>query len=87
MTMDAVPRLKKGCRLSPTDPEVLLLPERLLYLRGSAQAILPLCDGRRSVLDVIAELRQRFPETASGTIAADTLFLLKDLEKKGALDL
>ncbi len=40
--------------------DLLLLPERVVRLNGSAAAILRLCDGRRSVDDIVAQLSERF---------------------------
>jgi len=61
-TMDR-PRLARHVRLS-FDParqrHVLLLPETVVVLNGSGADILELCDGRRTVADVVAELGVRY---------------------------
>ncbi|AGP52971.1 pyrroloquinoline quinone biosynthesis peptide chaperone PqqD [Streptomyces rapamycinicus] len=43
------------------DADLLLLPERVVVLRGSAAKILRLCDGDRDLDAIVAELRSRFP--------------------------
>ncbi|MGW1373224.1 pyrroloquinoline quinone biosynthesis peptide chaperone PqqD [Streptomyces sp. NPDC002446] len=43
------------------DTDLLLLPERVVVLEGGAGAVLRLCDGRRDVADIVAELSRRYP--------------------------
>lgn len=57
------PRLARHVRLSfdrARQRHVLLLPETVVVLNGSGADILGLCDGRRTVADVEAELGQRY---------------------------
>ncbi|MFC5745806.1 pyrroloquinoline quinone biosynthesis peptide chaperone PqqD [Actinomadura rugatobispora] len=44
------------------DADLLLMPERAVRLTGAGGRILRLCDGRRTVADVIAELSAAFPD-------------------------
>jgi pyrroloquinoline quinone biosynthesis protein D len=39
---------------------VLLTPEAVSVLNGTGVAILRLCDGRRTVAEIVAELRNRY---------------------------
>ncbi|WP_328885405.1 pyrroloquinoline quinone biosynthesis peptide chaperone PqqD [Streptomyces sp. NBC_00316] len=41
--------------------DVLLLPERVVVLQGGAGPIMELCDGSRSVAQIVEELSERFP--------------------------
>jgi pyrroloquinoline quinone biosynthesis protein D len=41
---------------------VLMLPERVVMLSESAAEILSLCDGARTVPELISELQRRYPE-------------------------
>ncbi len=43
------------------DADLLVLPERVVVLRGSAARILRLCDGNRALDAIVAELTRRFP--------------------------
>ncbi|MCX5419136.1 pyrroloquinoline quinone biosynthesis peptide chaperone PqqD [Streptomyces sp. NBC_00078] len=43
------------------DTDLLLLPERVVVLKGGAGAVVALCDGTRSVRDIVDELGERFP--------------------------
>lgn len=57
------PRLARHVRLSfcPTrQRHILLHPETVVVLHGTGADILELCDGRRTVAEVVAELRARY---------------------------
>ncbi|MGW2628940.1 pyrroloquinoline quinone biosynthesis peptide chaperone PqqD [Streptomyces chattanoogensis] len=41
--------------------DLLLLPERVVVLEGSAGDVLRLCNGEREVPDIVAELARRHP--------------------------
>ncbi|WP_405883984.1 pyrroloquinoline quinone biosynthesis peptide chaperone PqqD [Streptomyces sp. NBC_01136] len=41
--------------------DLLLLPERVVVLRGTAGSVLRLCDGNREVDEIVAALGERFP--------------------------
>jgi pyrroloquinoline quinone biosynthesis protein D len=57
------PRLAPHVRLT-FDParerHVLLTPESVTVLNGTAAAVLGLCDGQRTVADIVAALRVRY---------------------------
>ena len=57
------PRLARHARLR-FDPargqHVLLTPEAVTVLNGTGAAVLGLCDGRRTVTQIVAELRGRY---------------------------
>ncbi|MCR6489577.1 pyrroloquinoline quinone biosynthesis peptide chaperone PqqD [Amycolatopsis sp. OK19-0408] len=57
------PRLARHVRLSfdrARQRPVLLLPETVVVLNGSGADILALCDGQRTVAEVVAELGARY---------------------------
>jgi pyrroloquinoline quinone biosynthesis protein D len=80
------PRIGPGFRLqweAAQDCHVLLYPEGMVKLNGSAGEIIRRCDGERSVADIVAELEQAFsvsglePEVlAFVTMAADKRWLV-----------
>jgi pyrroloquinoline quinone biosynthesis protein D len=43
------------------DAELLLMPERAVLLNEEAGRILRLCDGHRTVEEIVAELAEAFP--------------------------
>ena len=64
------------------EPDLLLLPERVVVLRGTAGSVVRLCDGSRAVPEIVAELGERFP----GAPAADEVpAFLSTLRKEGWL--
>ncbi|WP_405663074.1 pyrroloquinoline quinone biosynthesis peptide chaperone PqqD [Streptomyces sp. RK9] len=46
--------------------DLLLLPERVVVLRGAAASIVALCDGERDVAGIVAELERRHPGAPVG---------------------
>ncbi|MFG2553456.1 pyrroloquinoline quinone biosynthesis peptide chaperone PqqD [Streptomyces sp. NPDC048581] len=64
------------------DADLLLLPERVGVLTGSAEAVVDLCDGSRSVRDIVDELTERFP---GAPVADDVPPFLERLRKEGWL--
>ena len=57
------PRLARHVRLAVDrrrNSPVLLLPETVIVLNATGAAILELCDGRRSVAEIVAELGARY---------------------------
>lgn len=71
---NAVPALRAHYRLQwepAQNCHVLLYPEGMIKLNGSAGEILSCCDGERSIAGIIDFLQGKFPEAE--TLAADTL--------------
>jgi pyrroloquinoline quinone biosynthesis protein D len=57
----SVPTLASHVRLrhdAARDRYVLLGPETVTVLNGTSAAVLRLCDGRRTVAEIVAELRE-----------------------------
>jgi len=66
-SLSSQPRVGAGFRLQwepAQDCHVLLYPEGMVKLNGSAGEIMKRCDGERSVAAIVAELEQAF--TARG---------------------
>src|SRR5262249_15929590 len=85
---DALLRLAPRRRLNPGGgPEGLPLnPEGGMGLKGSARTIVELCDGQRTVPQVVAELQRRFPSEDLVRIETEALMLLKRLRDRGVLE-
>jgi pyrroloquinoline quinone biosynthesis protein D len=67
----ARPALSAGMRLqweAAQDAHVLLYPEGMVKLNGSAGAIMSRCDGVRTVADIVADLERTYELT---DLAAD----------------
>ena len=75
----ARPRLAPGARLRRDEVRgrtVVLVPEGALALNATAAAVLELCDGTRTVAEIVAALAERY---TGGEIAADVEELLARL--------
>jgi pyrroloquinoline quinone biosynthesis protein D len=77
------PRLHPKARLQRDDVrgrDVLLYPEGLVTLNATGVEILRLCDGTRSVADIVGTLEQRYSTTG---LAPDVAGFLERLAAKG----
>ena len=64
------------------DRWILLAPERVLTPDQTAVAVLKLCDGKRTVDEIVAVLAKEY-SAPSDVIRADVLDLLQGLADKG----
>ncbi len=81
-SLELVPVIPPGLRLqweAAQQAHVLLYPEGMVRLNQSAASILQLCDGRRSVAGIIADLERSFG--ASGLSADVLTFVSHALQK------
>lgn len=79
----ATPRLATKAMLkhdSVRDVELLLLPERVVLLNKSGAAILGLCDGSRTVRQLVEQLEQEFEAT---DLVNDVMTFLRDASGRG----
>jgi len=88
MTIDgaAIPRIAKGFRLQWEDAQqahVLLYPEGMVKLNGSAGEILSLCDGSTPVTQIVANLESKF---ATSGLDADVRAFLDIAQKQRWVD-
>lgn len=81
--LTATPRLAAKAMLkhdTVRDVELLLLPERVVLLNTSSAAILGLCDGSRTVREMIEKLEHDFAVT---DLADDVVSFLADAGGQG----
>ncbi len=74
---DSIPRVGRGFRLQweqAQQAHVLLYPEGMVKLNGSAGEILTRCDGATPVKTIVADLERRFSATG---LEADVLAFLR----------
>ena len=59
----ARPKLIRNCRLSesPTQSDMLVMPEGAIRLKGTGAEIVALCDGSRSVDEILSALQAKYP--------------------------
>jgi pyrroloquinoline quinone biosynthesis protein D len=60
--------------------DLLLLPERVVKLNPTGAAILRLCDGRRTVREIVLELESRFKQAG---LENDVLEFLSNVSLQG----
>lgn len=81
--LTAIPRLATKAMLkhdSVRDVELLLLPERVVLLNKSGAAILGLCDGSRTVRQLVDQLDHDFEAT---DLTSDVMSFLQDASGRG----
>jgi pyrroloquinoline quinone biosynthesis protein D len=86
---DARPRLPRGVRLREDRARerwVLLAPERIVKLNPIAVEILKLCDGSRSLSEIVAGLAGRF-NADPVRVGADVRALIASLAEKRMAEL
>ena len=77
------PRLVTGARLGYDEvgeEHVLLIPEGVVRLNPTAAEVLELCDGERSLDDIVGALSARYE---GADLRDDVLELVDAMEKKG----
>ena len=81
-------RLAPGCRLNTAGgPEdLLLIPEGALRLKGPARTIVELCDGERTLAEIVVELQRHYPSAQPARIETEALALLARLRDRGVLE-
>jgi coenzyme PQQ biosynthesis protein PqqD len=88
MERNCVPRLAPGCRLNAAGgPEdLLLIPEGALRLKGPARTVVELCDGERTLADIVEELQRHYPSAQPARIETEAVALLARLRERGVLE-
>jgi pyrroloquinoline quinone biosynthesis protein D len=81
-------RLAAGCRLNAAggQEDLLLIPEGALRLKGPARGIVELCDGERTLSEIVEELQRRYPSARPATIETEAVALLARLRDRGVLE-
>jgi pyrroloquinoline quinone biosynthesis protein D len=83
LPQDAVVRIAPTYRFQwepMQNSHVLLYPEGMVKLNPSASEILKHCDGSRTVGQIIAELKTKFPDA---NLETDVLNFLKGAQERG----
>jgi len=86
--MHQVPRFRRGFRFQwepAQESYVLLYPEGMVKLNGSAGAILNEVDGQRSLADIVASLERQFPD--AGPLGKDVSEFLQDARQQHWIEL
>jgi pyrroloquinoline quinone biosynthesis protein D len=80
------PRLAPGCRWGTQGEQpVVLFPEGMIRVRATGKDIMELCDGQRTVQDIVTALAERY--TADPLkITEDVASFLEALQRKRIVD-
>jgi pyrroloquinoline quinone biosynthesis protein D len=83
-----VPKLIRNCRLSesPAQGDMLVMPEGAIRLKGTSKEIIVLCDGARSIDDIVNALRAKYSTKDPAELEKETLEFLETLKNKRVLD-
>lgn len=81
------PRLAPGCRWGTQgEQQVVLFPEGMIRVQGTGQNILELCDGQRTVQEIVATLSERYGTADPMKITEDVSSFLEALQRKRIVD-
>ena len=86
---DVIPIPRDGFRLEQVEGETLIYQhsqKKLIYLNESAAAVWHLCDGQRTIRNIIDLLADAYPEDAT-TVAADVSDAINSLVREDALQI
>jgi pyrroloquinoline quinone biosynthesis protein D len=86
LNSDSKPTLARKARLRYEEvrkTELLLLPERVVKLNPTGAAILRLCDGSRTVLDIVKELETRYGRP---NLQAEVIVFLRQVAERGWIE-
>lgn len=64
----------------------MLIPEGALRLQGPARRILELCDGQRTVAEIVAQLQSEFSAVDRARIADEVTIYLGQLHGRGVVE-
>ena len=64
----------------------MLFPEGMIRVQGTGRNILQLCDGQRSVAEIVTALSQQYGSADRVKIAEDVCSFLEALQRKRIVD-
>ncbi|MGC2108653.1 MAG: pyrroloquinoline quinone biosynthesis peptide chaperone PqqD [Candidatus Korobacteraceae bacterium] len=81
------PRLAPGCRWGTHgEKPVVLYPEGMIRVEGTGQHILELCDGQRTVQEIVTALSEKYGAGDPEKIMQDVASFLEALQRKRIVD-
>jgi pyrroloquinoline quinone biosynthesis protein D len=81
------PRLAPGCRWgNQAEQQVVLFPEGMIRVQGTGLGILELCDGQRTVQEIVATLSSQYGAADPVKITEDLSSFLEALQRKRIVD-
>jgi len=87
LSQNSQPRLARGCRWATHEGQpVVLFPEGMIRLQGTGQTIMELCDGRRTIQEIVTTLSERYSAADPAKISDDVYGFLASLQEKRIVD-
>jgi pyrroloquinoline quinone biosynthesis protein D len=81
------PHLAAGCRWGTHgEQKVVLFPEGMIRVQGTGENILELCDGQRTIQEIVATLSGRYGTADPIKITEDVSSFLEALQQKRIVD-
>ena len=81
------PHLAPGCRWGNEGEErVVLFPEGMIRVQGTGHNILELCDGQRTVQEIVNALAEKYSGADPAKIRQDVGSFLEALQQKRVVD-
>jgi pyrroloquinoline quinone biosynthesis protein D len=81
------PRLAPGCRWGTQgEQQVVLFPEGMIRVQGTGHDILELCNGQRTLQEIVTTLVERYGATDPVKITEDVSSFLDALQRKRIVD-
>ena len=81
------PRFAAGCRWGTQGEErVVLFPEGMIRVQGTGQKILELCDGQRTIEEIVTALSASYSGADPAKIREDVGNFLEALQQKRIVD-
>ena len=83
----SLPRFAAGCRWgSQGEERVVLFPEGMIRVQGTGQKILELCDGQRTIEEIVTALSASYSGADPAKIREDVGSFLEALQQKRIVD-
>lgn len=81
------PALAVGCKWGGTEEDpMVLFPEGAIKIQGTGLAILALCDGQRTFVEILEELQRQYFGANPQRIRDDATSFLQQLHEKRIVD-
>jgi pyrroloquinoline quinone biosynthesis protein D len=87
LSLDSRPALARKARLryeQVRQTDLLLLPERVVKLNSTGAAILRLCDGQRTVSEIVRQVESQFGQPS---LENDVVEFLRNVSAQGWIEL
>jgi len=85
INLHAKPNLARGCRLREGTQTSLQIPEGQMKMSGAGLEILKLCDGQKSVQEILEILSEKYPPAVHERIKAETIDFLRRLNERAVV--